>query len=68
MRAPLPPIDGLADAVNRSAFAPGGDAGHTQAAAAEAAAYTAGLRAAQPWWRRLLWTVHPGPLRWHRRR
>jgi transglutaminase-like putative cysteine protease len=68
VRRPLPPIDGLADAVNRSAFAPGGDAGHTRAAAAEAAAYTAGLRAAQPWWRRLLWTVHPGPLCWHRRR
>ncbi|MFB9182775.1 DUF3488 and transglutaminase-like domain-containing protein [Dactylosporangium sucinum] len=37
-------------------------------AADQAVAYVAALRAQRPWWRRLLWTFDPRPLRWHRRR
>lgn len=54
----------LADLLNRAAFAP--DALTEQQAnraATIAQAYVAGLRATRPWWRRLLWSVHPGPLR-----
>jgi hypothetical protein len=68
VRPPLPPIDDLADAVNRGAFAPSAHTGQPTAAATQATAYIRSLRAAQPCWRRLLWTVHPGPLRWQRRR
>ncbi|MEU8263138.1 transglutaminaseTgpA domain-containing protein [Micromonospora sp. NPDC048999] len=59
--------DELAGLLNQVAFAP-----HTATPAqADRAAeladrYAAALRAARPWWRRLLWTVHPGPLRWRR--
>ncbi|MFI7576579.1 transglutaminaseTgpA domain-containing protein [Micromonospora sp. NPDC049497] len=57
-------VEELADLLNRVAFAPG-TAGDEQAdrAAAVARHYTVALRAARPWWRRLLWSVHPGPLR-----
>ncbi|MFC4017534.1 transglutaminaseTgpA domain-containing protein [Micromonospora sp. GCM10011542] len=54
----------LADLLNQVAFAPGATT-PTQAdhAAALASAYTGTLRAARPWWRRLLWSTHPAPLR-----
>ncbi|SCL70315.1 Transglutaminase-like superfamily protein [Micromonospora citrea] len=60
-------IDELAGLINQVAFAPG-TATEEQAdrAAATATAYVTGLRAARPRWRRLLWSVRPGPLRWHR--
>jgi hypothetical protein len=67
VRAPVPPIDELAALVNLTAFAPGGT-GEEQArlAGAQAVAYADQLRARRSWWRRLLWSVHPGPLRWRR--
>ncbi|GAA2699604.1 hypothetical protein GCM10010429_01470 [Micromonospora olivasterospora] len=63
----MPEVDvaELAGLLNQQAFAPGATtAEQAERAAAVAAAYTAALRAARPWWRRLLWSVHPGPLRW----
>ncbi|WP_305788203.1 DUF3488 and transglutaminase-like domain-containing protein [Symbioplanes lichenis] len=61
------PLTALVDGVNTVAFAPGA-ADETQAsrAGAEVTAYAESLRADRPWWRRLWWTIHPGPLRWHR--
>jgi len=60
----VPPIDELAALVNLATFAPvevtDQDA---EAAGVRAMAYRAGLRAGQRWWRRLLWSAHPGPLR-----
>ncbi|MFC4110716.1 DUF3488 and transglutaminase-like domain-containing protein [Micromonospora zhanjiangensis] len=66
--APPPPIDELADLVNLASFAPG-TASDEQArtAGARAVAYADALRAGLPWWRRAVWSVHPGPLRWRRR-
>lgn len=53
----------LADLLNRVAFAPGTiNDQQAERAAAIARAYVAALRGARPWWRRLLWPVHPGPL------
>jgi transglutaminase-like putative cysteine protease len=64
---PAADLDGLADLVNVGAFA-GATPDPWQAGRArdEAMAYVGRLRAAQPWWRRVLWSLHPGPLRWHR--
>ncbi|SCG44067.1 Transglutaminase-like superfamily protein [Micromonospora echinaurantiaca] len=57
-------VDELADLLNQVAFAPGTASGEQAARAATVAtAYVDALRAARPWWRRLLWSVHPGPLR-----
>lgn len=68
-RSPAPPIDRLATAVNQAMFAPGfTDRDLARAAVSEAIAYVEDLRSRRPWWRRLLWSLHPGPLRWHRRR
>ncbi|WP_082312742.1 transglutaminase domain-containing protein [Salinispora fenicalii] len=56
-------ITELADLLNRVAFAPGTLTDQqAERAAAIARAYVAALRVARPWWRRLLWPVHPGPL------
>ncbi|WP_370463345.1 transglutaminaseTgpA domain-containing protein [Micromonospora sp. WMMC415] len=53
----------LAGLLNRVAFAPGTVAEEQSTRAVVAAqGYVAALRAARPWWRRLLWSVHPGPL------
>jgi hypothetical protein len=63
----LPGLDELARLVNVGAFA--GAAPHpagADRAADRAAAYARELRARRPWWRRLVWSLHPGPLRWHR--
>jgi transglutaminase-like putative cysteine protease len=67
LRSPVPPLDDLTAAVNQTAFAPllTGDAEARQAAT-QAVAYVTELRARRPWWRRVLWSIHPGPLRWHR--
>jgi hypothetical protein len=68
LRSPVPPLEHLADAVNQTAFAPLlTDEAQARRAATEAVAYVADLRSRRPWWRRLLWSIHPGPLRWHRR-
>jgi hypothetical protein len=69
VRAALPAVDDLVAGVNTGAFAPSG-AGEPQAdrAVAQAVAFTEALRDDRSWWRRVLWAVHPGPLRWHRRR
>ncbi|MFF3869526.1 transglutaminaseTgpA domain-containing protein [Micromonospora sp. NPDC001898] len=64
---PAPSVDELAVLLNQVAFAPGsaGEA-HADRAVAVATDYTTALRAARPLWRRLLWSTHPGPLRWPR--
>ncbi|MEU4480179.1 transglutaminaseTgpA domain-containing protein [Micromonospora sp. NPDC023966] len=61
------PVDELADLLNQVAFAPGtATPAQSERAATLTTGYVAALRAARPAWRRLLWTVHPGPLRWRR--
>ncbi|WP_425463461.1 transglutaminaseTgpA domain-containing protein [Micromonospora palomenae] len=61
-----PDVDELAVLLNQVAFAPGSATpAHADRASALAEQYVAALRAARPGWRRLLWSVHPGPLRWH---
>jgi transglutaminase-like putative cysteine protease len=66
LRSPAPPLDHLTAAVNQTAFAPLlTDDAQAHRAATEAVAYVAELRSRRPWWRRLLWSIHPGPLRWH---
>nr|WP_221381855.1 DUF3488 and transglutaminase-like domain-containing protein [Actinoplanes polyasparticus] len=63
----MPPLDELVAGINTVGFAPG-SADETQAARAgdQAVAYATELRARRSWWRRLWWSLHPGPLRWHR--
>lgn len=58
-------VDELAALVNVAAFAPG-TASEEQARQAGrlAVEYADRLRARRSWWRRLLWSLHPGPLRW----
>ncbi|GAA2591345.1 hypothetical protein GCM10010435_82600 [Winogradskya consettensis] len=65
----LPALDELVGAVNTVAFAPGAaDDGQASRAGDQAVAYAEGLRSQRSWWRRAWWSVHPGPLRWDRRR
>nr|WP_307854545.1 transglutaminaseTgpA domain-containing protein [Micromonospora sp. C31] len=60
-------VDELAGLLNRTAFAPGTATAEQAARAVTTAGdYVGALRAARPWWRRLLWSVRPGPLRWPR--
>jgi transglutaminase-like putative cysteine protease len=69
VRLPAPPLDDLAAVVNLTAFADAAtDEAHAHRARAQALAYVAELRARRPWWRRVVWSLHPGPLRWHRHR
>ncbi|MEU2610488.1 DUF3488 and transglutaminase-like domain-containing protein [Micromonospora sp. NPDC007271] len=57
----------LAGLLNQVAFAPHTTTpGQADRAAELATRYATALRATRPWWRRLLWSVHPGPLRWRR--
>ncbi|MEV7327272.1 transglutaminaseTgpA domain-containing protein [Micromonospora sp. NPDC093244] len=57
-------VDELAVLLNEVGFAPGAVTPDQAGRAAEmATAYVATLRSARPWWRRLLWSVHPAPLR-----
>ncbi|SCF23062.1 Transglutaminase-like superfamily protein [Micromonospora echinospora] len=61
------PVEELAALVNRVTFAPdGADDVEATRAGRIATDYVRELRAAQPRWRRILWSVHPGPLRWRR--
>ncbi|WP_432954460.1 transglutaminaseTgpA domain-containing protein [Micromonospora haikouensis] len=60
-----PDLAELAGLLNQLVFAPGATAPEqADRAAALAGEYVSALRAARPWWRRLLWSIHPGPLRW----
>nr|WP_173042579.1 transglutaminaseTgpA domain-containing protein [Phytohabitans flavus] len=69
LRPAAPPIDELAELVNHATFAPfATDEAQARQASAQAVAYATDLRARRSWWRRLLWSLHPGPLRWHKRR
>ncbi|GAA2701305.1 hypothetical protein Apa02nite_053910 [Actinoplanes palleronii] len=64
---PLPALDELVSALNTVGFAPGAaDSGQADRAGAQALSYAATLRERRSWWRKLWWSVHPGPLRWHR--
>jgi transglutaminase-like putative cysteine protease len=64
---PLPELDGLVDAVNTAGFAPeAADAVQARVAGEQAVAYAVALRGRRSWWRRVWWSVHPGPLRWNR--
>jgi hypothetical protein len=65
VRPAAPVLDDLAGLVNVVTFAPDG-VGEAQAdrAAAQASAYVDELRARRSWWRRLLWSADPRPLRW----
>ncbi|MGC4834839.1 transglutaminaseTgpA domain-containing protein [Micromonospora vinacea] len=66
--ASSPAVDELAALLNQVGFAPGAATPDQAARAAEVAtAYVATLRSARPWWRRLIWSVHPTPLRRARR-
>ncbi|MEW1583931.1 transglutaminaseTgpA domain-containing protein [Micromonospora vinacea] len=63
-----PAVDELAALLNQVGFAPGAATPDQAAHAAEVAtSYVATLRSARPWWRRLIWSVHPTPLRRARR-
>jgi hypothetical protein len=64
---PLPPLDALVHGVNTTAFAPGAADVHQATRAGEqAVTYADALRSRRSWWRRIWWSVHPGPLRWRR--
>lgn len=66
--ASSPAVDELAALLNQVGFAPGAATPDQAARAAEVAtAYVTTLRSARPWWRRLLWSMHPTPLRHARR-
>jgi hypothetical protein len=65
--APLPPLDDLVAGVNTAGFAPGAtEDDQARRAGAQVVAYAGELRQRRSWWRRAWWSVHPGPLRWHR--
>ncbi|WP_312875181.1 DUF3488 and transglutaminase-like domain-containing protein [Allocatelliglobosispora scoriae] len=69
VRLPAPPLTELASQVNAVTFAAGGSVQvDADAATGRATAFIDELKARRPWWRRLIWAVHPGPLRWQRRR
>ena len=61
------PLDALVAGVNVVGFAPGhADDEQATRAGAQAVAYADALRARRSWWRRIWWSVRPGPLRWRR--
>ena len=69
-RPAVPPLDDLAAMVNAVGFAgdsvgapPVGSDAAAAAAKAGAVGYATALRTRRNWWRRLLWTVDPRPLR-----
>ncbi|MFF5292082.1 DUF3488 and transglutaminase-like domain-containing protein [Paractinoplanes globisporus] len=65
--APLPPLDELVAGINTVGFAPGAaDDAQADRAGSQAVAYATALRARRSWWRRVWWSLHPGPLRWRR--
>jgi hypothetical protein len=63
----LPSLDALVAGINTVGFAPGAaDDGQASRAGSEAVAYAEALRARRSWWRRVWWSIRPGPLRWRR--
>jgi transglutaminase-like putative cysteine protease len=64
-RPPVPPLDDLAQKVNTVGFAVAARTDELGAHSARMAAlaYARAVRARRPWWRRLLWSVDPRPLR-----
>jgi hypothetical protein len=68
LRLAAPSIEDLAGLVNLVGFAQEQtEEDDARRARAQAIAYVDELRARRPWWRRLLWSADPRPLRWHRR-
>jgi hypothetical protein len=68
LRLAAPSIEDLAGLVNLVGFAQEqADEEDARRARAQAIAYVGELRSRRPWWRRLLWSTDPRPLRWHRR-
>ncbi|MDW3848858.1 DUF3488 and transglutaminase-like domain-containing protein [Micromonospora sp. BRA006-A] len=60
-------VDELAALLNQAGFAPGSvTPEQAERAARLSQGFGDALRAARSRWGRLLWTVHPGPLRWRR--
>ncbi|GIH21398.1 transglutaminase family protein [Rugosimonospora africana] len=60
-----PPLNELVELANLVAFAPEfADDRDAATAGTRATAFARGLRRAQPLWRRLVWSLRPGPLRW----
>ncbi|WP_225853168.1 transglutaminase domain-containing protein [Micromonospora sp. AMSO1212t] len=60
-------VDELAALLNQAGFAPGSvTPEQAERAARLSAGFADALRSARSRWGRLLWTVHPGPLRWRR--
>jgi hypothetical protein len=63
----LPPLDELVAGINAVGFAPGAaDEPQADRAGRQVVAYATALRARRSWWRRMWWSLHPGPLRWRR--
>ncbi|MGX1616531.1 DUF3488 and transglutaminase-like domain-containing protein [Micromonospora chalcea] len=60
-------VDELAALLNQASFAPGSvTPEQAQRAVGLSVGFADALRSAHSRWRQLLWTVHPGPLRWRR--
>ncbi|MEU7808766.1 DUF3488 and transglutaminase-like domain-containing protein [Micromonospora chalcea] len=60
-------VNDLAALLNQAGFAPGSvTPEQAQRAVGLSVGFADALRSARPRWRQLLWTVHPGPLRWRR--
>ncbi|MFG2070963.1 transglutaminaseTgpA domain-containing protein [Micromonospora tulbaghiae] len=60
-------VDELAGLLNQAGFAPGSvTPEQAERAARLSAGFADALRTARSRWRQVLWTVHPGPLRWRR--
>ncbi len=60
-------VDELAALLNQAGFAPGSvTPEQAERAARLSRGFGDALRSARSRWGRLWWTVHPGPLRWHR--
>ncbi|MFD6638843.1 DUF3488 and transglutaminase-like domain-containing protein [Micromonospora chalcea] len=60
-------VNDLAALLNQAGFAPGSvTPEQAQRAVGLSAGFADALRSARPRWGRLLWTIHPGPLRWRR--
>ncbi len=60
-------VDELAALLNQAGFAPGNvTPEQAERAARLSQGFADALRSARSRWGRLLWTVHPGPLRWRR--
>ncbi len=68
VRLAAPPIDELGDVVNASTFGREATAPQqAEVARTGALNFIGEIKARRSWWRRLLWAIHPGPLRWRRR-